>query len=172
LTSDPRSLASLSEAVDLDGFDCGEPSLNEWLSRRAAAAEGETARTCVIVRDRTVLAYYCLCAGAIDRSVWPSSLRRNVPDPIPIILLGRLAVDQEHQGSGLARRLMLHAMRQSLAASQLVGSRALVVHALDESVAAFYRKLGFRPFGSQPLTLFVAFKTVAETLLTLQRRLQ
>lgn len=168
MTSDPAPLHDFADILDLDDFDCGERSLNDWLARRARGAEGETARTYVIAEGRAVLGYCCLSSGAVARAAWPGSFRRNAPDPLPIILLGRLAVDRAHQGSGLARVLMLHAMRQSLAASRLVGSRALVVHALNEGVARFYGRLGFRPLGSLPLVLFMSFQTIAETLISLE----
>jgi predicted N-acetyltransferase YhbS len=145
--------------------------LNDWLARRARAAEGATARTYVIAEGRRILGYCCLSSGAVERAAWPGSFRRNAPDPLPIILLGRLAVDRAHQGSGLARVLMLHAMRQSLAASRLVGSQALVVHALSDEVMKFYAQLGFKPLASLPLTLFMSFETIAETLISLERSL-
>jgi GNAT superfamily N-acetyltransferase len=164
---DPLALTAHPEKLDLDAFDCGEESLNQWLSQRAPAAESRTARTYVIADGRAVMGYYCLSAGAVDRSVWPSALRRNAPDPIPIILLGRLAVNRASQGKGVSRVLMLHAMRQSHLATRIVGARALVVHALHDHVARFYESLGFRPFASLTLALFMLFETVARTLVSL-----
>jgi GNAT superfamily N-acetyltransferase len=164
LNRDPRPLEPLADALDLAAFDCGEPSLNDWLARRAAAAEGRTARTYVVVEGTRVLGYYCLSAGALDRALWPGHIRRNAPDPVPAILIGRLAVDRPIQGQGLAKDLMLHALEQSHSATRIVGARAVVVHALNDRVAAFYGRLGFIGFASLPLALFLPFETVAKTL--------
>jgi GNAT superfamily N-acetyltransferase len=86
-----------------------------------------------------------LAAGAIVLAEVPASLRRNMPNPLPVVMLGRLAVDRNHQGLGLGRALVAHAIRLSLQAQQLVGARALLVHAIDDQAAAFYRRMGFRP---------------------------
>lgn len=110
---------------------------------------------------RRVAAYCCLSAGAIERARWPSRFRHQAPDPIPVIVLRRLAVDRGFQGCGLGQDLVRHAMRQCLAAAGHIGARALVVHALNERVVAFYAGLGFRPLGKAPATLFLPLETIA-----------
>jgi len=116
----------------LEGFDCGNATLNRWLQQRALANERPGVwRTVVLCpdEDSNVIAYACLSAGAT----------------LPIVVLGRLAVDRRHQGQGLGRDLVADALRCSLVARRLIGARALLVHAIDEQAAAFYRSLGFRP---------------------------
>jgi GNAT superfamily N-acetyltransferase len=156
----PRPLSALAGSLDLGAFDCGEPSLNEWLARRALNAEGGMARTYVLAEERSVVAYYCLSAGAVERAAWPGRFRRNAPDPIPVIILGRLAVAKSAQGRGLGQDLMQHALRQFLAATRFVGARALVVHTLNEKVAGYYGRLGFQPFASGPEILFLPRETI------------
>ena len=126
----------------LEGFDCGNAALNRWLQQRA-------------MEGSDVIAYACLSAGAILLAEVPGALRRNMPDPLPVVVLGRLAVDLRQQGQGLGSALVADAMRRSLAARRLVGARALLVHAIDEQAAAFYRSLGFRPSPISASTLML-----------------
>ena len=112
------------------------------------ANEGQgVSRTVVICPDEgsDVIAYACLSAGAILLAEVPGALRRNMPDPLPVVVLGRLAVDLRQQGQGLGSALVADALRRSLAARRLVGARAMLVHTIDEQAAEFYRSLGFRP---------------------------
>ena len=149
------------ERPDLtDGFDCGNPELDTWLRRFAwmAAAAG-TARTQVVCdAERRVRAYYALSPAAVRREYVPARLGRGSPDPIGVILLTRLAVDRSMQGKDLGSALVRDAAVRALAAAELVGARALVVHAADERAGAFYRRLGFEPFPSDPLHLGVLMK--------------
>jgi GNAT superfamily N-acetyltransferase len=154
-TSEPRSLEGLVGQVDLAAFDCGEPSLNAWLARRAADAESITARTYLVIADARCLGYYCLSAAAVERAAWPGRVRRNAPDPVPCVRLGRLAVDRSAQGIGLGKDLLQHAIRRFMAASTIVGARALIAHALHEQAAAFYRPFGIAPLSAGSRTLFL-----------------
>ena len=143
---------------NLESFDCGNPALDHWLRQRALANERQgVSRTVVICRDEgnEVIAYACLSAGAIVLAEVPGSLRRNMPDPLPVVVLGRLAVDRHHQGQGLGRALVADALRRSLAARRLIGARALLVHTINEQAAAFYRSLGFRPSPLSSSTLML-----------------
>jgi GNAT superfamily N-acetyltransferase len=141
-----------------DSFDCGEESLNRLLRQRARHNERQgVSRTLVVCPEDSseVIAYSCLSAGAIVLAEVPARLRRNMPDPLPVVVLGRLAVDRRHQGLGLGRALVADPLSCSLRARQLIGARALLVHAIDEQVAAFYRSLGFRPSPISALTLML-----------------
>jgi ribosomal protein S18 acetylase RimI-like enzyme len=144
----------------LEGFDCGYAALNRWLQQRALANERQAvSRTVVLCSDegKAVIAYACLSAGAIVLAEVPGALRRNMPDPLPVVVLGRLAVDRRHQGQGqgLGRALVADALRRSLIARRLIGARALLVHATDAQAAAFYRSLGFRPSPLSASTLML-----------------
>jgi GNAT superfamily N-acetyltransferase len=148
----------LSPQHQLEAFDCGNTALTRWLQQRALANERQgVSRTVVVCSDEgnCVIAYACLSAGAIVLAEVPGALRRNMPDPLPVVVLGRLAVDRRHQGLGLGRALVADALRRSLAARRLIGARALLVHAIDEQAAAFHRSLGFRPSPLSASTLML-----------------
>jgi predicted N-acetyltransferase YhbS len=148
----------------LEAFDCGTEALNHWLQRRALINQlAGTSRTSVVCQEQAVIAYVSLAAGSIVLADVPGALRRNMPNPLPVVVLGRLAVDRNCQGRGLGRALVAHAIRQSLQAQQLIGARALLVHALDEGAATFYRRLGFRPSPLSPLTLMLQLQPPTTT---------
>lgn len=145
----------------LTAFDCGEPSLNDWLRRRAAANQASGATRTFVCTDATrqAVAYYALASSAIAPAVAPGRFRRNMPDPIPVVVLARLAIDRQHQGQGLGRALFQDAARRVIHAADAIGLRGLLVHALSEEAKAFYLKLGFDPSPLEPMTLMV---TVAD----------
>lgn len=155
---------------DIDPFDCGEAELNSWLKawgRRAA--EANTARTFVICRGATrVVGYFTLSAGAVahgeDTQRAPRGLRHNAPDPVPVIVLGRLAVDKSEQGRGLGGALVAEAMRRSAQASVVIGARALIVHALDDGLVSMYEGFGFKCFGKLSRTLYLSTRTLRDAL--------
>lgn len=145
----------------VDAFDCDEPILDQWLKHRALRNEERRAsRTYVIAVDVQVVGYYCLATASIDGEIAPGRLRRNMPDPIPAMVLGRLAVDRAWQGRGLGKALLRDAILRTLQVSGLVGVKALLVHALSEAAVRFYVANGFRPFPLHPDTLFLPLADV------------
>lgn len=139
----PRPLTPTDSHRD---FDCGTPSLNEWLRTRALKNEATGASRTFISADadtNETAGYYCLSASSLLLEEVPGKVRRNMPDPIPVILIGRLAVDNAYQGQGLGYSLLQHAILKGLEASRIIGARAFIVDALDENAESFYRKFGF-----------------------------
>lgn len=148
----------------IEGFNCGRSSLNEWLLRRARRNEtsGDSRTYVVCNAEKLVIAYYSLAAGQVLRVEAPKALTRNAPDPIPIIILGRLAITLGYQGKGLGAALLRDAAYRAKAASAIIGARALLVHALDKGAQSFYEAHGFSPSPVAPLTLMLAFKHLEE----------
>ena len=160
----PRPIA---EGDDVMGFTCGEASLDEWLRRRALSNEsGGASRTFVTtpVGSRTIAGYYALAAGSVQAETMPGRVRRNMPDPIPVVILARLAVSTSHQGVGLGTSLLQDAVIRSVAAALSVGMRAMVVHALTEAAGRFYAKLGFIEAPPDSLTYVAAIADLVRTL--------
>lgn len=154
------SPAPLGEAHRLDAFDCGVDSLNDWLKRRARANQVSGASRTYVVADAEgrVAGYYCLASGALALTQAPGSVRRNMPDPIPMAILGRLAVDRNWQGQGLGAALLRDAVERTQAASNILGIRGLLVHALTDEAKAFYERYGFVASPARPMMLVMALK--------------
>ena len=164
MTSGPLSQpVPISEAHDLAPFDCGVPSLNDWLKKRALANHRSGAsRTYVLCHGREVIGYYCLATGAVDHDVSTSQLRRNRPDPIPVVVLGRLAVDRRYQNRRLGRILLRDANVRALQVAEIAGAVALIVHSLSDDARRFYRSSGFVPLPSQPMALYLLLRTIQQ----------
>lgn len=145
----------LSLAHKLSQFDCGDPSLNDWLKKRALSNNGKTSQTFVVEIGGEVAGYYSLAAGAVERDAAPSKLKRNSVDPIPVVVLGRLAVDLRFRGRGLGADLLRDAILRSIRIAEDVGVRALLVHALDESAVDFYKRFNFLPSPISERTLML-----------------
>lgn len=136
------------------GFDCGVASLDAWLQRRAAANQcSGTSRTFVVCDGGRVVGYYALASSAIVPAVAPGRFRRNMPDPVPVVVLGRLAVARTHHGQGLGRALFQDAARRVIHAAEAIGIRGLVMHVLSEEAKAFYLRLGLEVSPLEPMTL-------------------
>jgi GNAT superfamily N-acetyltransferase len=153
----------LGESHDLESFDCGEPTLNDWLRRRAHHNDARGASRTFVVCDRPyrVAGFYCLATGAVDRKDAPGRIRRNMPEPIPVMVLGRLAVDLNYRGIGLGRGLLKDAVLRTLSVATEVGVRALLVHAISEDARDFYRHWGFRQSPTGKMTLLLALDDAA-----------
>jgi GNAT superfamily N-acetyltransferase len=150
----------LNAGHDLSAFNNGKhPSLDDWLRRRARHGEGLSARTYVVCDaddPSRVVGYYSISTAMEQRIALPTArLRRGMPEQIPLLLIGRLAVDRAVQGRGLGTDLLVDAIRRCCAAADLAGARAIVVHAIDDDAVAFYRKHGFlaTPSGARLLLL-------------------
>ena len=146
-------------------FDCGVDSLNEWLGKRAWKNQAiGVSRTFVVTKSgapfqEIVIGYYCLSSAAIDRIELPKPKQRNMPDPIPAVLIGRLAVDVRYQGQKIGLSLLQDALCRIVAASKSIGVAYILVHALDDAAKRFYEINGFVAIPEQPLTLFLSVAT-------------
>lgn len=139
--------------------------MDAWLKRRALKSEdARHARTYVVCQDEIVVGYYALVVGAVARSAAPGKLRRNAPDPIPVILLARLAVDTRCQGLAIGAGLLKDSLLRCVQASRIVGARAVLVHALTADAAAFYARFGFEEFPAGAQTLFLPMESIAAAL--------
>lgn len=145
----------------LDGFDCGEPVLNDWLVKRARRNQLLASSTFVVCGMERVVGFYCLATGSVGQQGAPRMLRQNMPDPVPVVVLGRLAVDAQYRGQNIGAGLLQDALLRANNVQKNAGCRALLVHALNEDAKAFYVKFGFRPFAGQPLTLFMPLPVTA-----------
>lgn len=152
----------LTTAHRLTDFECGVPTLDEWLKRRASSNQLTGAsRTFVVVdEDNRVHGFYAMAAGAISHQLASSAVRRNMPDPIPVMVLGRLAVDRRAQGIKLGAAMLQDAVNRAVAVSQNTGVRALLVHALDEHAKQFYEHYGFQESPHHSMTLMLRLSTV------------
>lgn len=144
----------------LDGFNCGEPSLDDWLKRRALANHlNGASRTFIVVdSEQCVRGYYALAAGAVAHQEATSAIRRNMPDPVPVVVLARLAVDARVQGVKLGAALLQDAVVRVQSVAEHAGVRALLVHALNERAKQFYEHYGFRESPIHPMTLMLPLK--------------
>ncbi|MDA8328177.1 MAG: GNAT family N-acetyltransferase [Betaproteobacteria bacterium] len=157
--SEPVPLAMSHVLTD---FTCREPVLDEWLKHRAMNNQlSGASRTFVVAdQDNQVFGFYAMAAGAVSHQVATSSVRRNMPDPVPVMVLARLAVDHRAQDIKLGAALLQNAVNRAVAVSQNTGVRALLVHALHENAQRFYEHYGFQVSPMHPMTLMLRLSTV------------
>ena len=164
--SDPGESGRLSRVEllasqhDVSDFDCGKhASLNDWLQRfaRMNQASGES-RTYVVHRENKVAGYYSLAPGSVSRKQATVRAGKSAPEPIPVVLLARLAVHKYEQGHGLGAALLKDALQRAYAGASIIGGRAILVHAIDEEAAAFYRRYGFKSCPGLDLQLMLLMK--------------
>lgn len=154
-----RAPERLTAGHDVSQFQSGKAALDEWLRSRALISEGLSARTYVVCPEgpqQRVLGYYALSTTKEQRAVLPSAkLRRGMPDDVPLMLIGRLAVDVTQQGKGLGADLLKDALMRSIAISEVVGVRAIVAQAIDDGAVEFYRRYGFlaSPLGERVMLM-------------------
>lgn len=150
----------LAQDHGLDGFSSGVEPLDNWLKRRARPNEaGGGSRTFVSCAGRQVIGYYSLAAGSLLPEAATGRVRRNMPSPVPVILLGRLAVDRAWQGKGIGGDLLRDAVLRTVSAGAVVGVRAMLVQAISAAARAFYERHGFHPSPVDPMMLMI---TLAE----------
>jgi GNAT superfamily N-acetyltransferase len=146
---------------DLSNFDCGEPALDDWLKQRALKNESRFSRTYVVCEGASVVAYFCISAGAVDREAAPGKLRRNAPDAIPVSVIGRLAVSRAYAGRGLGADILSDALRRIAIASQSIGIGAVLVQAKDRRAKQFYMACAeFIEYPAESRTLFLPIETI------------
>lgn len=159
----PGVPAPLTAEHDTSGFVCRDASLSAWLGKRALAnAVAGASRTYVVcAAQRQVVGYYALAAGSIPVASATGRLRRNMPDPLPVVVLGRLAVHSDWLGRGIGSGLLKDVVLRSIEASVLIGVRALLCHAIDDEAQAFYLKHGFAESPLDPRTLMIGLSDSA-----------
>ena len=149
----------------LTAFDCGNEAMNRWLREHALDNEGKVSRTYVVADAAgSVIAYYTLSTGRIDRWEMPKKMRHNLPEVVPVLVLGRLAVDRNHSSLGLGGSLLREAMMRTLEASLSIGIRALQVHAIDEAAEPFYLQYGFVRSPTAGRSMILLLETIQAAL--------
>lgn len=150
----------------MSNFSCGKPTLDRWLQTRALSNQQKGFTAVMVIHvDSRVLGYYGLAPTSIIPAQLPRSIRTGQPpDPVPCLLLGQLATDEEWAGKGIGTGLLKHALQRCVAAASLIGGRALVVNAVDDDAAAFWKRRGFLPSSDEPFTLFRSIADIAASI--------
>lgn len=163
-----RQPEKLTASHRIDGFNSGNSSLDDWLKRQALKNQNDrsgSSRTYVVCKGDVVVAYYCLAAGSVARIDATSRVKRNMPDPIPVMVIGRLAVHLDWQNKGIGRALLRDAILRTLQVAEIAGIRAILVHAISEEAKQFYeKKCGFTPSPLNPMTLMVTVSDAVAAL--------
>ena len=153
----------------IEGFDCGKPKLTNWLRVHALDNEGRSSRTYAVAANTgpqagDAVGYYTLATGGVTRSEMPRKIRHDLPNPVPVMMLGRLAVDERHQKNGIGPAMLKEAMQRTLEISRSAGVRALMAHAIDDEAVTFYLKYGFLLFPAETRTMFLPIETLEAAL--------
>ena len=155
----------LTTEHDVSAFDSGTPELDNWLKRRALANEAlGTSRTYVVTKGGRVVAFYALANGAVAHKDVSAKTRRNMPDPIPVMVIGRLAVDRAYQGQGLGSALLKDALLRTRNAAAIAGIRAVLLHAISDDAKRFYEKAGFSASPIDPMTMMISLADIEKAL--------
>ena len=150
---------------ELADFDCGVAALDNWLKQRAQKNESRFSRTYVACEGERVGAFYSISAGAIERDATPGMIRRNAPDPIPVVIVGRLAVDKSLKGHGVGAGLLNDALRRVVLVSKIIGIAAVLVQAKTDAAKRFYlASAEFVEFPVESRTLFLPIETVVRLI--------
>jgi GNAT superfamily N-acetyltransferase len=164
LAQDITAPMPITAEHEVSRFDCGKEPLNDWIKSKAAKSEGRSSRCYVVCQGKTVIGYYCLSTGAVAHAGAPRGLRQNLPDPTPVMVIGRLAVDKEFHSRGIGTGMLKDAFSRILFASKTVGARAIIVHAIDEEAIPFYTAHDFRAFPTDSRTLWLPIATLGAAL--------
>lgn len=158
----------LNERHDLSLFSCGKPSLDRWLRSKALSNQQKGFTAVMVVHEEgRVVGYYGIAPTAVVPTVLPRAIRTGQPpDPVPCLLLGQLAIDERWRGQGIGLGLLKHALERCVSAARLIGGRALIVVAVDDEAALFWRKRGFLPSKDDPMTMFRSIADIAASLST------
>ena len=158
--------ARLGSTHDLSRFDCGNSHLNDWLKNNALKSEGQSARTYVACENNIVVGYYCIATGSVERRALPSKLKRQrgLPNHIPVAIIGRLARDVRYSGTGLGLDLLQDALRRIVSASEIIGVRCVLVHAIDDNAAKFWKDNEFSEYPDGSGTFFMPVEKIIDAL--------
>lgn len=154
-------------ATDLvDQFDCGKAELNQFLQRYALVNQkANSAQTYVCCFDTEVVGFYSLVVGSVDPDHAPTRVVKGLArHAVPVMILARLAVDQQHQGKGLGKALLKDALLRTAQAADIAGIRSLLVHAKDDDARAWYQAWEFEPSPTDPYHLFLMLKDLKALL--------
>lgn len=155
----------LTDKHNIEGFASGVEALDDWLKNHALKSEASgSARTYVVCVNNQVVGYYALATGAVSHKTATSQVKRNMPDPVPVMVLARLAVDKNWQRQGLGGSLLRDAILRTLRASEIAGIKAILVHAISDEAKEFYEKAGFQASIIEPKTLMITLKNVQAIL--------
>jgi GNAT superfamily N-acetyltransferase len=159
---DALHIEKLQRTYEIEAFDCGQPELNRFLIRHALQAQQvNSSQTYVGLSGKTVIGFYTIIAGEVRHVDAPARVVKGMPrHPIPLLVLARLAVHSEWQGRGIGAGLLVDALGRTLQAADIVGARALAVHAKDDSAASFYQHFGFMPSPTDKRHLFLLIKDI------------
>ena len=150
---------------DSSAFDSGEPALDDWLRKRALPNEQSGAsRTYVITAERRIVGFYGPAAGSVAKQAATGRIRRNMPEPIPVMIIGRLAIDRGFQGRGLGKALLRDAVLRTLQAAAIAGMRAILLHAISENAKLFYVHCGFSESPLDPMMMMISVAEAERTL--------
>ena len=160
MTASLSAPTPLADHHDLETFASGVAMLDDWLRRRARANEIHGAsRTYVVASGSVVVGYYCLAASSVTLTDAVPKLKRNMPDPVPMAVLGRLAVDERWRGKDIGSSMLQDAFLRLIQAAEIIGVRGVLVHAISDEAKTFYVRYGFRPTPSDPMTLMAPLPT-------------
>lgn len=155
----------LTQSHQLQSFDSGTESLDNWLKQKALKNQMSGAsRTFVACNNKNVLGYYALASGSISLEATRGKFRRNMPNPIPVVILSRLAVDRSVQNKGLGRALFRDAAKRVIQAADTIGIRGMIVHAVSNEAKTFYEKIGLEPSPIDPMILMVTLSDLIANL--------